>query len=153
MASSCLYVIERIGKILNHVPTYAYIPDDFTKIKNLDLLHTLYEYVKEEQKKNGGIFNGSTLSKGYWGKSFCSSAIKNYMDYLIETYDGASPVRESHITQHIQEPMQKITYGAPVRGSRIRPSWSRKHGRRMSSARRSIPIRIIRLLLGRISRR
>ena len=116
MASSCLYVIERIGKILNHVPTYAYIPDDFTKIKNLNLLHTLYEYVKEEQKKNGGIFNGSTLSKGYWDKSFCSSAIKNYMDYLIETYDGASPVRESHITQHIEETMQKITYGAPGTG-------------------------------------
>ena len=116
MASSCLYVIERIGKILNHVPTYAYIPDDFTKIKNLELLHTLYEYVKEEQKKNGGIFNGSTLSKGYWGKSFCSSAIKNYMDYLIETYDGVLPVRESHITQHIEEAMQKITYGAPGTG-------------------------------------
>ncbi len=116
MASSCLYVIERIGKILNHVPAYAYIPDDFTKIKNLELLQTLYEYVKDEQKKNGGIFNGSTLSKGYWGKSFCSSAIKNYMDYLIETYDGVSSVGESHITLHTEEIMQKITYGAPGTG-------------------------------------
>lgn len=115
-----LIVLERIGKILRKNPSFAFIPDDITIIKNFELLQKLYEFVKEEQKKpNGGIFDGTDLTKGYWDPkySFCSAAIKDFIRFRMETYDGKMTEGEYEaLDASILEVRQLITYGAPGTG-------------------------------------
>ncbi|MGN0854032.1 MAG: McrB family protein [Kiritimatiellia bacterium] len=92
--ASYLVVIKKIGSIVNKVDGFSYVPDDFSSVRNLDLLWRVYVLVNEEQKKlDGGIFKNSTLSKSYWDSrhGFCSAAVRSFLNFRIETYDGEVP--------------------------------------------------------------
>ncbi len=93
--ASYLAVIKKIGKILQKAPGFEYIPNEFSSIKNLDVLWRSYVFVKEEQEKpDGGIFKDSDLTKSYWDSrhGFCSAAIRSFLNFRIETYDGTANV-------------------------------------------------------------
>jgi len=114
--ASYLTVIKKIGSIVNKVEGYEYVPDDFSSIRNLDLLWKVYGLVKNEQgKSDGGFFKNSTLTKAYWDSrhGFCSAAVRDFLRFRIETYDGAVPQVDRC---NAEECFQRITYGAPGTG-------------------------------------
>lgn len=123
-------VIAQIGTILRKVPGFEYVPEDFSVVKNLDLIYKAYVFICEEQKKtDGGVFKNSSLAKSYWDArhGFCSAAVKDFLNYRITTYKGPieTALRRfmaSQTRMPINVSIQLITYGAPGTGK----SWDVK---------------------------
>ena len=50
---------------------------------NSENVESIYDFVKKQQKTENGIFKNYTPSS-YWEKGFCSAAVKEFGDFLIE---------------------------------------------------------------------
>lgn len=83
-AGSYLRVAQCIMHALQKVPRFSGLPDDFCEIDDRAVLRDIYETVLDEQRKaNGGIFDGTELTRGYWGKNFCSATVRDYINFKI----------------------------------------------------------------------
>ncbi len=81
-ASSYIRALELLDKILiSKAKDKLNGFDSIYKIKSIDVLNKLYEYILVEQKKEDGIFLDEK-PKSYWQNYFYSAAINAFIDFL-----------------------------------------------------------------------
>lgn len=80
-ASSYVTAINKLENAL-HKARKLPLSHSLWHIHDINYLATLYEFVKQEQKKeDGGIFRHET-AKSYWQKGFCSAAVKQLSQFV-----------------------------------------------------------------------
>ena len=81
-APSYVAALKKIDTALHLHKTFLSPNESVWDIRDVERLVSLYELVKNEQRKpDGGIFREEP-SQSYWRKGFCSAAVKDFSQFL-----------------------------------------------------------------------
>ena len=89
--SAYLRALDLLGVILNNkVKSKLEGFDTIYKIKSVEKIKKIYDFVLSEQNEENGIFQNETPDS-YWKSKFYSAALKSYQEFLNEYNNSETP--------------------------------------------------------------
>ena len=107
-APSYVKALKKIDTAL-HLHSTLLSPDESVwDIRDVGRLAALYEFIKNEQKKDdGGIFCDEP-AQSYWKKGFCSAAVKDFSQFLTLTERQGEMFAQFENTDDAQQLAQNL---------------------------------------------